>query len=221
MSLADFIPEKFLGLFSDPEFSKAFKAYNLYLIKEDSEYRTEVEAIIDKKLETSFDNRLLTSELKPIKRIATVETVLGLNDFADLEDEDRELTIPEQITILTEKIENINISTPIVNHETKNIIPETKTEARAVFLVQYLEKEVKERNGELFLNGSEIKDLIINTIPEKNPDCQIKKGQNLRKLKKDVLEKAAKLFPNSIFINKNKNGRHETRVLFRQLQTVT
>ena len=42
MSLADFIPEKFLELFSDPDFSKAIKGYSLSLIKEDSEYRAEV-----------------------------------------------------------------------------------------------------------------------------------------------------------------------------------
>ena len=146
------------------------------------------------------------------------------NHFSDRlleEEEDHEPTIPEQITILTEKIENIIISTHILPLELNTVIPETKTEARAVFLVQYLENEVKERNGELFLNGSEIKDLIIKTIPEKNPDCQIKKGQNIRKLKKDVIEKAVKLFPSNIFINKNKNGRHEIRLLFRSLQTVT
>ena len=166
------------------------------------------------------ENILATSELKILKRIAALESKLGLNDL-DFEDEDHELTIPKQITILTEKIKNITLSNPIISHEPKSIIPETKTEARAVFLVKYLENEVKERNGELFLNGTEIKDLIIKTIPEKNPDCEIKKGQNIRKLKKDILEKAAKLFPGSIFINKNKNGRHETRILFKPLQTVT
>jgi hypothetical protein len=213
MSLADFIPEKFLELFSDPGFSKAIKGYNLYLIKEDPEYRAEVK--------TYFDVCLVTSELTPIKRIAELETVTGLNDYSDFEDEDHVPTIPAQITVLSEKIKNITISNPIILHEPKNIIPETKTEARAVFLVQYLENEVKERNGELFLNGSEIKDFITKIIPEKNPDCQIKTGQNIRKLKKDVLEKAAKLFPGNIFINKNKNGRKETRILFRPLQTVT
>jgi len=168
----------------------------------------------------AVENVLAISDLKILKRLYTHDKLLGLVDL-DLEDEDREPTIPEQISILTEKIENITISTPILQLELNTVTPETKTEARAVFLVQYLENEVKERNGELFLNGNEIKDLIIKTIPEKNPDCQIKKGQNIRKLKKDVLEKAAKLFPGNIFIKKNKNGRHETRVLFKPLLTVT
>lgn len=165
-----------------------------------------------------FDNSLLTSELKPIKRISTLETALGLNDFAD------EPTIPEQITELKSRIENIEShpqAETIITHDPKNIIPETKTEARALYLVQYLESEVKERNGELFLNGTEIKDLLFKIIPEKAPDCEIKTGQNIRKIKKDVLAKAAKLFPNQLFLNKNKNGRHETRVLFKPLHTVT
>jgi hypothetical protein len=168
----------------------------------------------------AVENVLAISDLKILKRLYTHDKLLGLVDL-DLEDEDREPTIPEQISILTEKIENITISTPILPLELNTVIPETKTEARAVFLVKYLENEVKERNGELFLNGTEIKDLIIKTIPEKNPDRQIKKGQNIRKLKKDVIEKAAKLFPSNIFINKNKNGRHETRVLFKPLLNVT
>ena len=43
-------------------------------------------------------------------------------------------------------------------------------------------------------------------IPERfNTDFAVKEGQNIRKLKKDVLDKARKLFPNQLFLNKNKN----------------
>jgi hypothetical protein len=169
----------------------------------------------------AVENVLAISDLKILKRLYTHDKLLGLTD-SDLEDEDREPTIPEQLIILSEKIDFFELNkAAVVQIQPEHIIPESKTEARAVFLVQYLEKEVKERNGELFLNGTEIKDLIVKTIPEKNPDCQIKKGQNIRKLKKDVLEKAAKLFPGNIIINKNKNGRHETRILFKPLLTVT
>jgi hypothetical protein len=178
------------------------------------------ELIKNPKFQDDFNNRIIMSPLKPVKRIAELEKVTGIYQFEDFEE--HEPTLPEQLIILSEKIDSFELNkAAVVQIQPKHIIPETKTEARAVFLVQYLEKEVKERNGELFLNGSEIKDLIIKTIPEKNPDCQIKKGQNIRKLKKDVLEKAAKLFPGNIFINKNKNGRHETRILFKPLLTVT
>ena len=178
------------------------------------------ELIKNPEFQDDFNNRIIMSPLKPVKRIAELEKVTGIYQFEDFEE--HEPTLPEQLIILSEKIDTFELNkAAVVQIQPKHIIPETKTEARALFLVQYLEKEVKERNGELFLNGSEIKDLIIKTIPEKNPDCQIKKGQNIRKLKKDVLEKAAKLFPGNIFINKNKNGRHETRILFKPLLTVT
>lgn len=175
--------------------------------------------------QTWFDARLLTSELRPIKRIAELETVTGLNDYSDFDDkEEHEPNIPEQITELKEKIENIEAGnvfsvSPI---DAKNIIPETKTEARALFLVQYLEKEVKERNGELFLNGKEIKDFFTRILPEKcTQDVEVREGQNLRKIKKDVLEKAKKLFGNKLDIIKNKHGRHETLIRLKPLPTVT
>lgn len=218
MSLSDFVPLEFIELFSNPNFQKALKGYNLYLIEEDPEYRTEMKNFIEE--------CIVTSELKPIKRISNLETVTGLNDFSDFEDEEHELTIPEQITILSEKLENLESKPASVTiKEPETFFPETKTEARAVFLVEHLKTGVKERNGELFLNGNEIKNFLVKIIPERyNPDFQVKKDQNIRKIKKDVLEKAAKLFPGNILINKSKNGRKETRVLFRPakpLQTVT
>jgi hypothetical protein len=171
---------------------------------------------------TLFDTRLVISELKPIKRIAELETDLGRTD-PDFLPEDREPTIPEQITELKERIENIESGNVIsvTYKEPGNIIPETKTEARAVFLVQYLEKEVKERNGELFLNNRELKEFFTRIVPEKNPDCEVKEGQNLRKIKKDVLTKVKKLFGNKIDIVKNKHGRHETLIRLKPLPTVT
>jgi len=39
---------------------------------------------------------MLASELKPIKRISNIETVLSLNDNINCEDHDYELTIPEK-----------------------------------------------------------------------------------------------------------------------------
>jgi uncharacterized protein YllA (UPF0747 family) len=91
-----------------------------------------------------------------------------------------------------------------------------------VFLVEYLSKEVKERNGEFFLNGSEIKEFLTKIIPDRyNPDMKVSESQNIRKIKKDVLEKASKIFPNILFLNKNKNIRRETRILFKASPTVT
>jgi hypothetical protein len=235
MSLADYIPAEFIPMFTHPDFSKAIKGYNMYLLKEDAEYNAEFKLkslnLIKEdpeyraEVKTYFDECIVTSELKPIKRLAAVETVTGLNDYSDFEDdEEREPNIPEQIDLLSERIENLELNRPsyVTPPDPKNIFPETKTEARAVFLVEYLNKEVKERNGEFFLNGSEIKEFLTKIIPDRyNPDFTVKKDQNIRKLKKDVITKAKQLFPNNLFVNKNKNGRHETRILFKPSPTVT
>ena len=197
-----------------PAESKAEKLNTFFRLVADPEIRDEVQ--------TWFDSMLATSSLNLVKRVAAIETTTGLNDYSDFEDEEEhEPTIPERIDILNGKIENLTISNPVYK-EPVNIIPETKTEARAVFLVEYLEKEVKERNGQISLNGNELKDFLTKIIPERyNPDFVVKKDQNVRKIKKDVLEKAKKLFGNMIEIIPNKHGRHETRVLYRPLQTVT
>jgi hypothetical protein len=199
MSLADFIPEKFLELFSDPDFSKAIKGYNLYLIKEDPEYRAEVK--------TYFDVCLATSELKPIKRIAELETVTGLNDFADFEDEDREPNLQEQIKELSCRIdanpqERIKIDLPV--------IPETTLEHKASALIEHLIEKVKPRNNAVFMNSNEIFNFLKCELPE---DLRLKEDiRNPRQAKKDILEKAVKLFSNSVMIIKNKSGNKVTGI---------
>jgi len=189
-----------------------------------------VNTAVDKKINESYetpefktavDSMLITSELKPIKRIFELEKTTGIYQFEDFEEHDN--TLPEQINLLAERIDNLesspSTSTPT---EPKGIIPETKTEVRAVFIKEYLDNKAKNTDNELlFLNNSEIKDLITHLIPKEKPECEVKKGQNIRKIKKDVIDKLAQIFPSSISINKNKTGRHETRVLFRSFHTVT
>src|SRR5674476_625213 len=71
------------------------------------------------------ENILATSELKILKRIAALESKLGLNDL-DFEDEDHELTIPEQLSILAERIDNI--TEPMAFHELiKPVVDTNKT----------------------------------------------------------------------------------------------
>jgi hypothetical protein len=195
MSLADFIPEKFLELFSDPDFSKAIKGYNLYLIKEDSEYRAEVK--------TYFDVCLATSELKPIKRISMVETVLGLNDMVDVEDDERELTIPEKIEALKEEIQNIELTPPVM--PTIVLEPTSKTEVRASLLVS----ELKE-SGKDHFNNTDIIHFLKSKLPE---NCRINENiQNIRKVKQDVLRAASNMYPN-VFLSKKKTGHKEVRLI--------
>src|SRR5664279_5884374 len=110
------------------------KAFNLLINHPDTEplFEAKVTAIVEKILNNSFDAHLATSELKPIKRIATVETVLGLNDMVDFEDEDRELTIPEKIDALKEEIRHIEFRAPISPQV--ELKPDTKTGMRALHL---------------------------------------------------------------------------------------
>ena len=177
------------------------------------------ELVKNPELNNHLDNRMIISDLKPIKRISELEKITGLFDFE--EEEDHDPTIPEKLSILSEKIENITTSNHIVYKEPVNIIPETKTEARAAFLIEYLENEVKEKLGQISLNGNELKDFIIKIIPQKNPELAPKPGQNIRKVKKDMLDKVKDLFGNKIEVVPNKHGRHETRILLKSYRTVT
>jgi hypothetical protein len=81
--------------------------------------------------------------------------------------------------------------------------------------------KLKEHNGEFFLNGFEIKEFLAKIIPDRyNPDMKVSESQNIRKIKKYILEKASKIFPYILFLNKNKNIRRETRILFTASPTV-
>ncbi|SRR5664279_555612 len=196
MSLADFIPEKFLELFSDPDFSKAIKGYSLFLLKEDPEYRAEVK--------TYFDVCLVTSELKPIKRIAELETVTGLNDFADFKDDgDRKPNIPEKIEALKEEIQNIEYKTPVSS--TTTLEPTSKTDVRASLLVS----EIRDSGKDHFTSHE-----IIHFLKSKLPDnCKVSESiQNIRKVKQDVLKAASNMYPD-VFLSKKKTGHKEVRLI--------
>jgi len=72
---------QFLMLIKDPEIQPIFRMY--------------------------IENVLATSELKILKRLAAVETLLGLDDFSAGCDEEHESTIPEQLSLLAERIDDI------------------------------------------------------------------------------------------------------------------
>ena len=86
---------------------------------------------------------LLTSELKTVQRIAELEEITGLNDYSDFDEEEHEPTIPEQISLLEEKIYAISEPTRAPTKEPVNI-PTSKTEIRACKLVNHLKKTGKD-----------------------------------------------------------------------------
>ena len=159
-----------------------------------------------------IENILATSELKILKRLAAVETLLGLDDFSAGGDEEHELTIPEQLSLLAERIDDITASVP------REPIPEpvpiltTKTEIRAHLLVEHLKKDVQERAGSKFLSSEEIVSFLRYDIDE---PYRIREGKNIRQTKKEVLDKAAKLFPTNIFLSQKAHGRRNVRIIYR------
>ena len=159
-----------------------------------------------------IENVLATSELKLLKRLAAVETLLGLDDFSVGGDEEHELTIPEQLSLLAERIDNV--TEPVQRESIPEPVPilTTKTEIRAHLLVEHLKNDVQERAGGKFLSSEEIVSYLRYDIDE---PYQVREGQNVRQTKKEVLDKAVKLFPNNIFLSQKSHGRKNVRIIYR------
>jgi len=202
MSLSDYIPDNFIELFSNPDFSKVIKGYCLYLIKEDKEYREEVE--------TYFNECLLTSELKPIQRLAEVETVTGLKDFSEFEEE-HEPTLPERITVLSERIASITVTykpslEPVSEETPENpIITNTTLTKKATALKEYLTEKIKPNwSGETVIENEGIYEFFYKVIEEnlRWPD----KLKGYRSAKKEIIERAQEMFPDEVEVVRNKSG---------------
>jgi len=158
------------------------------------------------------ENILATSELKILKRIAALESKLGLNDLLDLEDE-HEQTIPEQLSILAERIDNmtepVTYQEPVEEPVTS---PKSTLEHKACELVEHLKTVVKPRNGEIFLNSREIIYFLKTELPE---EYRLKNIQNPRQAKKDIIEKAKKMFSDFISLDKKKHGNRDIRIVYK------
>jgi hypothetical protein len=89
------------------------------------------------------------------------------------------------------------------------IIPQTSLELKACALVDHLKEKVKPRNQEVFLNSREIVDFLKTEVPE---DLRLKDVKNPRQAKKDILEKAVKLFSDTVMIVKNRSGNKVTGI---------
>ncbi|AKB34782.1 hypothetical protein MSSAC_0192 [Methanosarcina siciliae C2J] len=158
---------------------------------------------------------LATSDLQIITRLAEVEKMLSLSSFVD---EDEEINFPKQIELLSQRVDDLEELGTCQKPNMENDIhfQASKSTAYAMYLHNYLKTKVKPRNEEIFLTSPELMNFFKNIVPEEyNIQYTIKTNQNVRKLKKDVLEKALIMFPNNIFLSKKKTGRREVRVIFR------
>src|SRR5665647_563486 len=156
--------------------------------------------------QNDFNNKLILSPLKPIQRTAELETVTGLNDFADFKDEEREPNIPEKIEALKEEIRNIEYKTPVIS-TTTTLEPTSKTDVRASLLVS----EMRDSGKDHFTSHE-----IIHFLKSKLPDnCKVSESiQNIRKVKQDVLKAASNMYPD-VFLSKKKTGHKEVRLILR------
>ncbi len=172
----------------------------------------EVQPFFRTYIENIIENVLATSDLCVLKRLAAVETLLGLDDFSADGDEEHEPTIPEQLSLLAERIDNV--TEPVQRESIPEPVPilTTKTEIRAHLLVEHLKNDVKERAGVKFLSSEKIVSLLRYGIEEL---YRVPEGQNIRQTKKEVLDKAVKLFPNNVFLNQKSHGRKNVRMIYR------
>lgn len=159
----------------------------------------EVQAVFN----TMVENAIALSELNILKRLADVEKALGLNVFSDFEEE-HEITLPEQISLLAERIDNI--TEPIQ----ESVKPRTTLEQKATELVNYL-KVAEPRNKEMFLNSEETMHFMKCILPE---PLRMKDIKNPRQFKRDVIQKAKSMFP-FILLDKKKHGRRDVRIVYK------
>lgn len=158
-----------------------------------------------------IENILATSELKILKRLAAIETLLGLDDFSDFGNDEHELTIPEQLTLLAERIDNVTEPVQRESIPESGPILTTKTEIRAHLLVEHLKNDVQERAGGKFLSSEEIVNFLKYDIDK---TYRVSEGQHVRQTKKEVLDKAVKLFHNNVFLSQKSHGRKNVRMIY-------
>jgi hypothetical protein len=165
-------------------------------------------------LKMCFENILATSELNILKRLKATETVLELNDYP-IEDGDAESTIPKQISLLSNQINEViktNNKRSIMEPIPKAIhIGMSKTTARAILLFKDVIEVAIEGKDQIVIESRDIKNYLTNHI---EPEYRVGNVSNFRKVKKDVLTTLKKLLPDNILLDKKKYGRREIRLVF-------
>jgi hypothetical protein len=165
----------------------------------------EVQAV----LKLFIDSSIATSDLQILQRLSAVESALGLNDFSE---EDTQPTIPAQISMLAERVDNLSSDFKPAVEPVEAC--STYTGARAHFLIQHLEKDIAANDfGELEVKSRDFRTFIEKVIPE---DYRTKNTTNLRQLKKQVFDMAARLFPEKVFIHRSPGGNRETSLVFKK-----
>ena len=173
-----------------------------------------VQPIFRNYIENIIENVLATSDLQVLKRLATVETVLELNDYP-IEDSEAENTIPRQISLLSSQIQTVvktNNKQSIITSIPESIhIGMSKTTARAVLLFKDVIEVAIEGKDQIVIGSREIKDFLTNQI---QPEYRVGNVSNFRKVKKDVLTTLKNLLPDNVLLDRKKYGRREIRLVY-------
>jgi hypothetical protein len=154
----------------------------------------------------AVENILAISEHKILKRLYTHDVMLGLQEP---DEEEKFVSIPARIKALEYNVTTTPEKLPDNITSEIPIIPQTTLEIKAAALVDHLKEEVKPRNGEIFLNSREIINYLKTEITE---ELRLKDIKNPRQAKKDILEKAVKLFSDTVLIIRNKSGNKVTGI---------
>jgi hypothetical protein len=150
------------------------------------------------------DAAIALSENRILKRLTALEVRTGLEDPID---KDHPMTLPEQLSILTDRIDN---KTETTQESIPVIEPRTTLEHKATEFALYI-RDAAAKTGKQFLGSKEIMHFLKHGLPE---PLRMKDIQNPRQFKKDVLGKAKSMFP-FIDLNKKKEGRRTVRVVYK------
>jgi hypothetical protein len=156
------------------------------------EFRTAVEAAI------------ATSELKILPRLHNIEKITGQWDF---EGDEHAPTLPERIEALEKKTVIANGKSIETEPEVTPVI-ETIRDRKACAIVEYIQTEAKPNDfGAFVIDMKELDTFMTAKISE---ELRVKKVS--RQLKADLFERAVKLFPGIVYIQKSKSG-NKTKML--------
>ena len=161
-----------------------------------------VKALLDKMVEKKVNECLLTSELRPIKRIGELEKVTGIYHFEEWEE--HKPTILEKIQVIEERIE----SSPIIpledSKEENPLIANTTLTKKAEALTDYLKSKKPSWSGKIVMESEEIYTFFREKIEENLRWSENLKGY--RGAKKSIIERAEELFPHEVQVIRNKSG---------------
>jgi hypothetical protein len=164
------------------------------------EFNTLKSAYVDTKKTLTDTVELLANALKRISQLEN--TLYAKNEDGEIIKNEDNKPILNALVPIEKPLEDKTQELPI--------IPETTLEHKACAIVEHLKEKVKPRNDAVFMKSSEIIEFLKTDLPE---NLRLKEDvRNPRQVKKDILEKAVKLFSDTVFIIKNKSGNKVTGI---------